>query len=103
MEVDNEDSLDAPPSVGSNDSPLPTNTPISKKVIQQHGSSQQNLDGDCFYFQVKKEGGQKKNVTPYILYASEIRKSVAGANKNRSFGEISRIVGDQVNAPGNHF
>ena len=38
----------------------------------------------------------KKNVTPYILYSSEIRKVITEQNKNCSFGEISRIVGDKV-------
>ena len=45
-------------------------------------------------FQVKRGGN--KNVTPYIIYASEIRKAVTDANKGASFGEISKIVGDQV-------
>jgi hypothetical protein len=35
-------------------------------------------------------------VTPYILFASEIRKSVTEQNKSSSFGDISRIVGDKV-------
>ena len=47
-----------------------------------------------FFFQVKRGGN--KNVTPYIIYASEIRKAVTDANKGASFGEISKIVGDQV-------
>merc|ERR1719232_2174140 len=70
MDVDNEDSMDAP-SVGSTDTPV-VSTP-ARKV---------------------KRGGNK-NVTPYIIYASEIRKAVTDANKGASFGEISKIVGDQ--------
>jgi len=70
MDVDNEDSMDAP-SVGSTDSPI-ASTP-ARKV---------------------KRGGNK-NVTPYIIYASEIRKAVTDQNKNCSFGEISKIVGDK--------
>ena len=45
-------------------------------------------------FQVK--GQQKKPVTPYILYSSEIRRTIAEQNKTSSFGEISRIVGEKV-------
>ena len=41
--------------------------------------------------------GKVKSVTPYIVFASEIRKSIVEVNKNRSFGEISRLVGDKVN------
>lgn len=72
MDVDNEDSLGAPPSVCSTDSPVPS-TPANKKV----------------------KTGAKKPVTPYILFASEIRRSVTVQNKECSFGEISRIVGDK--------
>lgn len=45
-------------------------------------------------FQVKRGGN--KNITPYIIYASEVRKAVTDQNKNCSFGEISKIVGDKV-------
>ena len=48
-------------------------------------------------FQSKAAGlGKAKSVTPYIIFASEIRKSIVEQNKARSFGEISRIVGDKV-------
>ena len=46
------------------------------------------------FFQVK--GQQKKPVTPYILYSSEIRRTIAEQNKASSFGDISRIVGEKV-------
>ena len=36
----------------------------------------------------------KKIVTGYILYSSEVRKFVAEKNPTSSFGEISRIVGN---------
>ena len=52
------------------------------------------LTRKLIYFQVKRGGN--KNVTPYIIYASEIRKAVTDQNKNCSFGEISKIVGDKV-------
>ena len=40
--------------------------------------------------------GKVKSVTPYIVFASEIRRSIVEQNKARTFGEISRIVGDRV-------
>merc|ERR1719150_998241 len=72
MDVDNEDSMDAP-SVESNDTAPIINTPVTKKV---------------------KRGGNK-NVTPYIIFAAEIRKTMAEQNKGASFGEISKLVGDK--------
>jgi len=42
------------------------------------------------------KGGGKKLVTGYIIYASEVRKHVAEKNPNVGFGEISRIVGNDV-------
>eukprot|EP00095_Tigriopus_kingsejongensis_P009080 maker-scaffold742_size103727-snap-gene-0.20 protein:Tk09080 transcript:maker-scaffold742_size103727-snap-gene-0.20-mRNA-1 annotation:"protein polybromo-1 isoform x2" len=74
MEVDNEDSLDAPPSVASSDTPTPTPTPASTKKVK---------------------GPSKKYVTPYIVYSSEIRKKITEEFKNCSFGDISRIVGEK--------
>jgi len=38
----------------------------------------------------------KKLVTGYILYSSEVRRSVAERNPNSGFGEISRMVGQDV-------
>lgn len=70
-----EDSLDGgPPSVGSGDIPTPVSmvTPTSKK----------------------KSSG-KKLVTGYILYSSDVRRSVAANHPESSFGEISRIVGNE--------
>lgn len=37
-------------------------------------------------------------MTGYILYSSDTRKTVAANNPNRTFGEVSRIVGNEVNA-----
>ncbi|KAK6643901.1 hypothetical protein RUM43_000166 [Polyplax serrata] len=78
-----EDSLDGgPPSVGSGDipaqSPLPTmQTPLS----------------------LGKKKGKEKNptklVTGYILYSSEIRKAICTSHPEASFGEISRMVGNE--------
>ncbi|XP_018906134.2 protein polybromo-1 isoform X2 [Bemisia tabaci] len=74
-----EDSLDGgPPSVGSVDTPAPvtpgpTSTPIS----------------------TKKKAQKSKLVTGYILYSSDIRRTVSQNNPDRSFGEVSRIVGNE--------
>ncbi|XP_059470820.1 protein polybromo-1 [Neocloeon triangulifer] len=72
-----EDSMDAPPSVGSGDTPTPSplmQTPVST---------------------VKKKGTGKKLVTGYILYSSDVRKNVANRFPDSTFGEISRIVGNE--------
>ncbi|PSN42113.1 hypothetical protein C0J52_02963 [Blattella germanica] len=72
-----EDSLDGgPPSVGSGDiapATVAITTPVSSK---------------------KKSSG-KKLVTGYILYSSDVRRSVAANHPESSFGEISRIVGNE--------
>lgn len=61
----------------SNSSFIPSDTPVS------------NLPSS-----VKKKGS-KRLVTGYILFASEVRKSVIAANPECSFGEISRIIGNE--------
>ncbi|KAK0181294.1 hypothetical protein PV327_003587 [Microctonus hyperodae] len=73
-----EDSMDAggPPSVGSTEAqPVLSNaqTPVSTK---------------------KKTPG-KKLVTGYILYSSKMRTQITQNNPESSFGEISRIVGNE--------
>ena len=35
-------------------------------------------------------------MTPYILYASMVRKQTAEQHKDKGFGEVSRIVGEMV-------
>ena len=45
---------------------------------------------------------RKKPVTPYILYASIVRKQTAEKFKGLGFGEISRIVGDMVSFRSRH-
>lgn len=73
-----DDSMDGPPSLTSSEtaSLLGTSSP-------------------SFSHRKKKEGG-KKVVTGYILYSSEVRKSVCEQNPTCTFGEISRIIGNQV-------
>ena len=52
-------------------------------------------------FQVgEKEKVRKKTVTPYILWASVMRKQIAQENKDKGFGEVSRIVGEMVSVLG---
>jgi protein polybromo-1 len=76
-----EDSLDAPPSLASSDvgsnisTPNPTHPTPAKKTPKTPG---------------------KKVLTGYILYSAEVRKSVAEQNPDKSFGEISRMVGNDV-------
>ncbi|XP_065079040.1 protein polybromo-1 isoform X3 [Ochlerotatus camptorhynchus] len=78
-----DDSIDGPPSIGSDvvatASPVP---PISMGTPQPSGKK------------AKKEGG-KKLVTGYILYSSERRKTVSASHPEATFGEISRIVGNE--------
>ena len=44
---------------------------------------------------LKKPKTPKRLVTGYIIFASEVRKSVVEANPDCSFGDISRIIGSQ--------
>ena len=69
-----DNSIDAP-SVGSSEGIATQliSTPVQRKV---------------------KRGGNT-NVTPYITFASEIRKRVTDENKGCSFGEISKLIGDK--------
>ncbi|XP_071450417.1 protein polybromo-1 isoform X3 [Hetaerina americana] len=75
-----DDSLDGgtgtgPPSVGSGDMPvsIPISTPSSGK----------------------KKAPSKKQVSGYILYSGDVRRGIAAKFPDSSFGEISRIVGNE--------
>ncbi|XP_050428093.1 protein polybromo-1 isoform X2 [Adelges cooleyi] len=77
-----EDSMDGgPPSVSSSD--LGERTLNTSTIISTPSSSR------------KKNPNHKKLVTGYILYTSDVRKAVAQNNPDRSFGEVSRIVGNE--------
>jgi len=79
-----EDSMDGgPPSVSSSD--LGERTLNTSTVISTPSSSR------------KKNPNHKKLVTGYILYTSDVRKAIVQNNPDRSFGEVSRIVGNEVN------
>ncbi|XP_063225207.1 protein polybromo-1 isoform X8 [Bacillus rossius redtenbacheri] len=71
-----EDSLDGgPPSMGSGDIPSQSSaTPLSSK---------------------KKLQNAKKLVTGYLLYSSDVRRAIAANHPDSTFGEISRIVGNE--------
>ncbi|XP_075986413.1 protein polybromo isoform X2 [Anticarsia gemmatalis] len=43
----------------------------------------------------KKDSSKQKIVTGYILYSSEVRRAIVANNPESSFGEISRIVGNE--------
>ncbi len=44
----------------------------------------------------KPPAPRRSAITPYILFSSEVRRSVAAANRQCTFGQISRLVGDKV-------
>jgi len=70
----NEDSMDAPPSVGSVESGTGTPaTPGFKRVNPQ----------------------KRKMVTAYILFSADVRKITMDENPGQKFGEISRIVAER--------
>ncbi|XP_068230522.1 protein polybromo-1 isoform X3 [Palaemon carinicauda] len=80
MDMDYEDSMDGPPpSVASVDSGATTITPKPLKKAPT-GKQFQQMTG-------------KKQMTGYILFSAEIRKSITQKNPNANFGEISRLVG----------
>ncbi|GAB0097679.1 polybromo [Sergentomyia squamirostris] len=75
-----DDSMDGgPPSVGSDF--VATASPASS--IHQTPMS------------TKRGKGGRKVVTGYILYSSEVRKSISANNPDCTFGDISRIVGNE--------
>ncbi|XP_071547124.1 protein polybromo-1 isoform X2 [Panulirus ornatus] len=80
MDMEYEDSMDGPPpSVASVDSGIIAGTPKSVKKTPT-GKQFQQMTG-------------KKQMTGYILFAAEIRKSITLKNPSANFGEISRLVG----------
>ncbi|KAK7083430.1 Protein polybromo-1, partial [Halocaridina rubra] len=80
MDMDFEDSMDGPPpSVASVDSEVTVTTPKPVKKAPT-GKQFQQMTG-------------KKQMTGYILFSAEIRKSITLKNPVASFGEISRLVG----------
>jgi len=70
-----EDSLDAPPSIGSQESASP--------AVSQNRT---------------KTPGRKKLVTAYILFSADVRRIAMEENPGVKFGEISRIVAERWRA-----
>merc|ERR1719479_71688 len=79
----NEDSLDAPPSVSSTEAGPAMGTPSTPGTPAPSGKDKKNKDG------------KRGPVTPYILFASLVRRQVKDANEGMRFGQISRVIGDQ--------
>ncbi|KAG0718393.1 Protein polybromo-1 [Chionoecetes opilio] len=80
MDLDFDDSMDGPPpSVASVDSGIITGTPKAIKKAPT-GKQFQQMTG-------------KKQMTGYILFSAEIRKTITLKNPQANFGEISRLVG----------
>lgn len=79
-----DDSLDAigPPSVGSDNIPAPVPTVVSSTSVSTPVST-------------KKPKHKGKLVTGYIVYSSEVRKDRAQNNPDCTFGDISRMVGNE--------
>ncbi len=79
-----EDSMDgAPPSVGSDS--CPASMPHTPSSVLSTPST------------VKKpiKIFQKRMVTGYIIYSGEVRKNVAAKHPDATFGEVSRLVGNE--------
>ncbi|XP_055539824.1 protein polybromo-1 isoform X1 [Wyeomyia smithii] len=75
-----DDSIDGPPSIGSD--VVATASPIPPTVTPQASGKK------------PKQAGRKL-VTGYILYSSEHRKTICASNPDATFGEVSRIVGNE--------
>ncbi|CAH2096950.1 unnamed protein product [Euphydryas editha] len=78
-----------PLSIGGNSNPYnPSMTPSS----QERSNSQTAATPAS---SKKKKEQKQKIVTGYILYSSEVRKAIVANNPESTFGEISRIVGNE--------
>lgn len=87
-----EDSLDGGPSIGSDIVPsLSSPPPVGQH--QQHGTH--NIVSTPATVKKKEKEKKGKLVTGYILYSSEVRKDRAQNNPDCSFGDISRLVGNE--------
>lgn len=73
----------APPSVGSDS--CPASMPHTPSSTSHSTPSTVKKPVKIF---------QKRMVTGYIIYSGEVRKNVAAKNPEASFGEVSRLVGN---------
>uniref|UniRef100_A0A6E8VEF4 Polybromo-1 n=1 Tax=Anopheles coluzzii TaxID=1518534 RepID=A0A6E8VEF4_ANOCL len=79
-----DDSIDGPPSIGSDT--IMTASPHPTHSINTSTPSMTTK-------KTSKPG--KKLVTGYILYSSEHRKTICASNPEATFGDVSRIVGNE--------
>ncbi|KAJ8709729.1 hypothetical protein PYW08_009733 [Mythimna loreyi] len=76
-----------PLSIGGNSNPYNpslTATPTQERISTATPASSK-----------KKKDNKQKIVTGYILYSSEVRRAIVANNPESTFGEISRIVGNE--------
>ncbi len=100
-----EDSLDGGPSIGSDIVPSSLSSPppvVMAQSHQQHGnnnvmvtSSSSSMPATPVTIKKKEKEKKGKLVTGYILYSSEVRKDRAQNNPDCTFGDISRLVGNE--------
>ncbi|XP_045540013.1 protein polybromo-1 [Papilio machaon] len=77
-----------PLSIGGNSNPYnPSMTPSASNERSNPASTPATSK--------KKKEQKQKIVTGYILYSSEVRKAIVANNPESTFGEISRIVGNE--------
>jgi len=81
MLLGEEDSLDAPPSVGSS--------------VESGGQGVQAKPQGAPQESTKKKMDRKKLITAYILFSADVRKVTMEENPGVKFGEISRIVAER--------
>ncbi|XP_052893042.1 protein polybromo-1 [Anopheles moucheti] len=79
-----DDSIDGPPSIGSDT--IMTASPHPTQTINTSTPTMTTK-------KTSKPG--KKLVTGYILYSSEHRKTICASNPEATFGDVSRIVGNE--------
>lgn len=93
LDIITEDSCDGrPPSVCSSDMGAPS-TPTNPLLFGGTQSSQNSRRSRPRASRGPE--GKSKLVTGYILYSSDVRRAVTQNNPLRTFGEVSRIVGNE--------
>uniref|UniRef100_A0A182Q1C5 Polybromo-1 n=1 Tax=Anopheles farauti TaxID=69004 RepID=A0A182Q1C5_9DIPT len=80
-----DDSIDGPPSVGSD----------TIMTASPHPSHSVNTSTPTMTSKKSAKPPGKKLVTGYILYSSEHRKTICASYPDATFGDVSRIVGNE--------
>lgn len=80
-----------PLSVGGNSNPY---NPSMTSTSNQERYTMNTTTSTPSSSKKKKDTNKQKIVTGYILYSSEVRKAISANNPESSFGEISRLVGN---------